>query len=167
MRRDQIAQRACAAVLVGHGQDLLVVCANDELHYTRRLEADPKLLELARGGGTGTTAAMPLGFEYQPGGDFEINEAESPFIVELQRSFDVWDRSWPQLPLARLYVLAEEGSEDIAGLVQRELGVQAFALDPGPALPARRQPRRQPAACGPAAPAGRCAARGREEGLRR
>jgi MSHA biogenesis protein MshI len=130
MRRDQIAQRACAAVLVGHGQDLLVVCANDELHYTRRLEADPKLLERARGGGTGTTAAMPLGFEYQPGGDFEINEAESPFIVELQRSFDVWDRSWPQLPLARLYVLAEEGSEDIAGLVQRELGVQAFALDP-------------------------------------
>jgi MSHA biogenesis protein MshI len=130
MRRDQIGQRACAAVLVGRGQDMLVVCANDELHYTRRLEADAKLLERARGGGTGTTAAMPLAYEYQPGGSFEMGEAESPFIVELQRSFDVWDRSWPQLPLARLYVLSDEGSDDIAGLVQRDLGVQAFALDP-------------------------------------
>ena len=109
---------------------------------------------------------MPLGFEYQPGGDFEINEAESFFIVELQRSFDVWDRSWPQLPLARLYVLAEEGSEDIAGLVQRELGVQAFALDPWPALPARRQPPKAACRVRPCCPCWRAArGRGRPETL--
>jgi MSHA biogenesis protein MshI len=50
--------------------------------------------------------------------------------VELQRSIDVWERSWPELPLARLYVITAEHGPEVATLIQRELGQRTVALDP-------------------------------------
>ena len=76
-------------------------------------------------------AELPLGFEYQPGGAFDAGAAqESPLVVELQRSIDVWERSWPELPLARLYVVTAEHGAEVATLIQRELGQRTVALDP-------------------------------------
>ncbi|MFG6468982.1 hypothetical protein [Roseateles sp. BYS87W] len=131
-RRDELSARACAAVLIDDSQCLLVVCAGDELFYTRRMEADPGLLARARGEAPSTSAAeVPLGFEYQPGGDFEAaSHQESPLVVELQRSIDVWERSWPELPLARLYVVTADHGAAVAALIQRELGQRTVALDP-------------------------------------
>jgi len=140
-RRDEIGHRACAAVLLDPLHSMLVIGAGDELYYTRRLDADPKLLARARQaepGGTGPEA--PLGFEYQGGGGFEIGGEESPLVTELQRSIDVWERSWPDLPLARLYVVSAGYGSEIAALIQRELGQRTLALDPlaafAPAAPA-------------------------------
>ncbi|KQY82420.1 hypothetical protein [Pelomonas sp. Root1444] len=131
-RADDLAARACAAVLIDEGHCILVVCAGDELFYTRRLEGDPKLLARARGDDSGAAVAeLPLGFEYQPGGAFDSpGVQESPLVVELQRSIDVWERSWPELPLARLYVVTAEHGPEVAALIQRELGQRTIALDP-------------------------------------
>ncbi|MCY4756918.1 hypothetical protein [Pelomonas aquatica] len=130
-RADELAARACAAVLLDERHCLLVVCAGDELFYTRRLEGDAGLLARARGEQADAAAAeLPLGFEYQPGSAFDAGGArESPLVVELQRSIDVWERSWPDLPLARLYVVTAEHGAEVAALIQRELGQRTVALD--------------------------------------
>jgi MSHA biogenesis protein MshI len=131
-RIDGLRERACAAVLIGERVSLLVVCAQDELFYTRRLEPDAGLLARARGQTQEAAAGdLPLGFEYQPGGSFDHGGTqESALVVELQRSIDVWERSWPDLPLARLYILGAEHSAEVAALIQRELGQRTVALDP-------------------------------------
>lgn len=131
-RADDLATRACAAVHIDDQHCLLVVCAGDELFYTRRLEGDAKLLARARGEQAEAPAAeLPLGFEYQPGGAFDGGDTqESPLVVELQRSIDVWERSWPDLPLARLYVVTAAHGVELAALIQRELGQRTVALDP-------------------------------------
>ncbi|MDR7332499.1 hypothetical protein [Roseateles asaccharophilus] len=142
-RADDLATRASAAVLIDTQHCILVVGSGDELFYTRRLEGDPKLLARARGEqAEGPASDLPLGFEYQPGGAFDGggNSQESPLVVELQRSIDVWERSWPELPLARLYVITAEHGPEVAALIQRELGQRTVALDPlaafGPEAPA-------------------------------
>lgn len=131
-RADDLAARACAAVHIDERHCLLVVCAGDELFYTRRLEGDAGLLARARGEQPDAgVAELPLGFEYQPGGTFDASTTqESPLVVELQRSIDVWERSWPELPLARLYVITAEHGAEVATLIQRELGQRTVALDP-------------------------------------
>jgi len=131
-RRDGLANRACAAVFIDGSDCLLVIGAEGELFYTRRLGGDPKLLARARGEAPEAgDADLPLGFEYQPGGAFDGGGTqESPLVVELQRSIDVWERSWPELPLARLYVVTAQHSAELAALVQRELGLRTMALDP-------------------------------------
>lgn len=131
-RADDLAARACGAVLIDDQHCLLVICAGDELFYTRRLEGDIALLARARGEQVEAAAAdLPLGFEYQPGGTFDGgNTQESPLVVELQRSIDVWERSWPDLPLTRLYVLTAAHGAELASLIQRELGQRTVALDP-------------------------------------
>lgn len=142
-RVDDLATRASAAVLIDAQHCILVVGSGDELFYTRRLEGDPKLLARARGEqAEGQASDLPLGFEYQPGGAFDGggSSQESPLVVELQRSIDVWERSWPELPLARLYVITAEHGPEVAALIQRELGQRTVALDPlaafGPEAPA-------------------------------
>ncbi len=131
-RADDLAARACAAVLIDDVHCLLVICAGEELFYTRRLEGDAKLLARARGEqAEGPATELPLGFEYQPGGAFDGGGSEeSPLVVELQRSIDVWERSWPELPLSRLYVVTAAHGPEVATLIQRELGLRTVALDP-------------------------------------
>lgn len=131
-RSDDLAARACAAVHIDERHCLLVVCAGDELFYTRRLVGDPALLARARGEQVeAPTADLPLGFEYQPGGSLDSTGGqESPLVVELQRSIDVWERSWPELPLARLYVITAQHGAEVATLIQRELGQRTVALNP-------------------------------------
>ncbi|MFT7724191.1 MAG: hypothetical protein QM788_15385 [Roseateles sp.] len=130
-RADGLAARACAAVLIDARHCLLVVCAGDELFYVRRLENDARLLARARSEHAEAAATeLPLGFEYQPGGAFGGGTEESPLVVELQRSIDVWERSWPELPLARLYIASAAHGAELAALIQRELGQRTVALDP-------------------------------------
>jgi len=53
------------------------------------------------------------------------------FVVEVQRSMDLWDRTWTQLPMAGLSVYAGERTVDLAALLTQELGqvVDAMELD--------------------------------------
>lgn len=135
-----LSERATAALMVQQGSCLLTISAQGELFYTRRLDWDERLRQRALGGFTPRPAAPPpLGFEYMPGDDLGFAddgaaaEAEgSPMVIELQRSIDVWERSWPDLPLAQLQLKTPEHDKELATLLQRELGLRTQAIDLAP-----------------------------------
>ena len=52
-------------------------------------------------------------------------------VVEVQRSLDLWDRSWSSLPLAGLRVYAGERSSELATWLSRETGQTVGTLDIG------------------------------------
>ncbi|MEJ6003517.1 hypothetical protein [Paucibacter soli] len=139
---EDLTKRATAALLLQGGQCLLTICAHGELFYTRRLDWDARLLKRAtQASAPKADTPVPLGYEYMPGDalnfgglDAEHDES-SPLVLELQRSIDVWERSWPDLPLARLYLLVPEHGQQLATLLQRELGLRTSAIDPATLFP--------------------------------
>lgn len=129
---DGLGARACAALLMFGERCLLTISANEELFYTRMLDGDARLTARATGAVTPRPVQdMPLGYEYTPGDDLVLraDTEESALVIELQRSIDVWERSWPDLPLARLYLVTADAGEAVATLLQRELGLRTTALD--------------------------------------
>jgi len=138
---EELSKRATAALLLQGTQCLLTICAHGELFYTRRLDWDARLLKRAtQTSAPKADAPAPLGYEYMPGDDLAFNglDAElesSPLVLELQRSIDVWERSWPDLPLARLYLVVPEHGQELASLLQRELGLRTSAIDPAGLFP--------------------------------
>lgn len=132
-----LAERATAA-LVRHGHTaLLTITAGGELYYARRLEWDGAMLAAAAAAPVSPEPELTLdsvdfidyGAEPEAG---SAGAGEAPrLVVELQRSFDVWERSWPDLPLAALWVQVGEESAALAAALQEALGqrVQPLALD--------------------------------------
>ena len=51
------------------------------------------------------------------------------FVVEVQRSLDLWDRSWSSMPLAGLRVYAGERTVELVEWLGRETGQAVSALD--------------------------------------
>lgn len=133
--REDLAKRATAALLLHDGHCLFTISAHGELFYTRRLDWDARLLKRAtQAEAPKPDTVAPLGYEYMPGDDLAFNglDAEmesSPLVVELQRSIDVWERSWPDLPLARLFLVVPEHAQELAALMQQELGLRSSAID--------------------------------------
>ena len=72
----------------------------------------------------------------EPEGTAGAGNEEAPrLVVELQRSFDLWERSWPDLPLAALWLHAGDDSASLAPRLQQALGQRVLVLDPERALP--------------------------------
>lgn len=160
-RREGLAERATAA-LVQHGEQcLLTVCVAGELYYTRRLDWDALAAPGTRASpGALATAALAaaarpamaleavdfIDYGAEPDTPLAGREEAPRLVVELQRSLDVWERSWPDLPLARLWVQVGETSTRLATLLSEQLGHPVSVLDidasfpelaacaPGPAL---------------------------------
>ena len=149
-RREGLADRATAA-LVQHGEQcLLTVCVGDELYYARRLDWDAQAVPGASAT-PGTLAAAALAAAARPAValetmdfiDYGAEPEDTPsrsddaprLVVELQRSFDVWERSWPDLPLARLWVQVGEQSPRLAAMLSRQLGQPVAVLDIDQAFP--------------------------------
>ncbi|MDT8998753.1 hypothetical protein RQP53_05660 [Paucibacter sp. APW11] len=137
-KHDGLGERACAALLWRDGEPcLLCICAEGELYYTRRLDSDARLLARAiQSDKPAASLEAGLSFEAPPTDangivDYSSGGEESALVIELQRSIDVWERSTPDLPLARLYVVAAEHAEPLAALLQRELGLRSSALQLG------------------------------------
>lgn len=149
------AERATAAlVLTDETQAVLTICANSELFYTRRLEVPQGFLvgqwDVSHVA-AGADAYAPVG-EYVPdygvggvshGSDYSAgaggpakadarsadNEQAQRLLVEIQRSLDLWDRSWSSLPLAAVRVHAGRRSDEFAQWLGRELGQAVQAMD--------------------------------------
>ena len=51
------------------------------------------------------------------------------FVVEVQRSLDLWDRTWSSMPLGGLRVYAGERSLEMAAWLSRELGQAVTAME--------------------------------------
>ncbi len=151
------SERANAAlVLVDPKQAVLTICANEEIFYTRRIEIPQGFMSGAWGTSDATAAVladsyMPVG-EYVPdygvgggahGADYSAalasavaatpgsaeSERAQRFLVEVQRSLDLWDRSWSSMPLARVRVYAGARSAELAAWLSHELGQAVEAMD--------------------------------------
>ncbi len=136
-RQEGREDRATAMLSVFNDkQALLTVSAKDELFYTRRIDLGAGLLQAPWALGDAAASAVDDPFadvpEYVPGyaaapAPME-DETSQRFIVEVQRSLDVWDRSWPNLPLQGLTVHAGQRSTEMATWLTRELGIAVTAL---------------------------------------
>jgi MSHA biogenesis protein MshI len=134
-----LSQRATAA-LVRHGdQCLLTLCAAGELFYSRRLDWEdlptlaPQAAPLAAAEAVLETMDF-VDYGAQPdGGDGD--DGAPRLAVELQRSMDVWERSWPDLPLAAVWVQLGDDSATWAALMRNALGRPVDVLDPERVFP--------------------------------
>lgn len=127
--------KANAALVITGQQALLTICAHGELFYSRRLEApegflDMKWLRTADNAQTAVDSYTPVA-EYVPEYASAFDSApQAPsedehvqrFLVEVQRSIDVWDRTWSALPLSGLRVCAGERSADLATWLGHAIG---------------------------------------------
>ena len=163
--REGRPERANAAlVLLDEAQAVLTICANDELFYTRRLEIPQGFMHGAWGASDTATAPLVDAYasvgEYVPdygvggvsyGSDYSAaaradrtlgntpaslqNESAQRFLVEVQRSLDLWDRSWSSMPLAVVRVYAGARTRELAHWLTRELGQSVVPMDIGANFP--------------------------------
>ncbi len=133
-----LGARATAA-LVRHGsQCLLTVCAGGELYYTRRLAWDGVPVAAAAAPEEPVASMEALDFvDYgaESGSGAAADDGAPRLVVELQRSFDVWERSWPDLPLAALWVQVGEDSAALAAALETGLGQTVGVLEPEAVFP--------------------------------
>lgn len=115
--------RASACLVRHASQCLLTICVGDELYYSRRLEWDPKLLQHLA-----PTAHDPLQ-AVELLGDSRLHPDDSPrLLIELQRSFDMWERAWPELPMGLLWLDLHDDTEPVGSWLQEQLGLRVQAL---------------------------------------
>lgn len=146
-KRDGRLDRADAALVISDElQAVLTISANEELFFTRRLDLPQGFLSMPWGSAHEAPAeAAPDAFtpvsEYVPAyavvgntgaaavTDHGDAERVQRFLVEVQRSLDLWDRTWSSMPLGGLRVYAGERSGELATWLSRELGQAVTAID--------------------------------------
>ena len=130
-RRAGTLERANAAiVMTDDGHALLTICAYEELFYTRRIDLGAGFMQASWGQAT----AMDGGGDELTSSGAE-NELSQRLVVEIQRSLDLWDRTWPTLVLDRISVQAGARTAEMAGWLTRELGQAVGVLDVGALFP--------------------------------
>lgn len=154
-RAMDLDERATAC-LMRHGKDcLLTICVGEELYYSRRLEWDGQLAQRAREAEQAAAAAaarspdelslealaFPMAVELGAPG----SEDSSRLVIELQRSFDVWERAGPDLPLAVLMLHGDSPGDGAASYLQEQLRLRVLPLDTGAALDAAVLAQAEPA----------------------
>ncbi len=140
-----LAGRATAALLRHGAVCLLTLCVDGELHEARRLSAE--LLDdasTASGGGNGPlvddpSAPLPADWDYvdygaapDAGAAAQLHER---LLGELQRSFDVWERSHPEQPLEALWLAVGPGTEALCADLAPGLGLRVLPLPTTTLLP--------------------------------
>lgn len=138
-------ERADAALVISdENLAVLTISCNEELFFTRRLDLPQGFLAMPWG--TGQDAAVELApdaftpvSEYVPdyanagaaAASANLGDAErvQRFLVEVQRSLDLWDRTWSSMPLGGLRVYAGDRSGELASWLGRELGQTVSAMD--------------------------------------
>jgi MSHA biogenesis protein MshI len=141
------------ALLMKHGdQCLLTICAEGELFVARRFDWNGAMATALPGafqrlsqpipldGGSGGDGDLPDFIDYGAESTFDAAAADVPRIVlDLQRSLDLWERSWPELPLAALSVDVGEHTTALVGLLARQPGLPVTPFDPRPAFDGLQQ----------------------------
>jgi MSHA biogenesis protein MshI len=136
------------ALLMKHGdQCLLTICAEGELFVARRFDWNGAMATALPGsfqrlsqpipldGGTGGDGDLPDFIDYGAESTFGAAATDVPRIVlDLQRSLDLWERSWPDLPLAAITVDVGENTAALVALLARQLSLPVTPFDPRPAF---------------------------------
>jgi MSHA biogenesis protein MshI len=149
------AESASAALMLQGDECLLTICANGELFYARRLAWDG----LAAGGdhlrpngglaqpGAGASpeefamldivdygadALTGAGAGSASSGSSGSSGSDEPprFVIELQRSLDLWERSWPDLPLGSLMIQMNDDTQAVAEVLRQVLALPIEILQP-------------------------------------
>ena len=130
--------KVAAALIADAGRALLVITVRDELCFFRRFDFDVDML------------AVPVD-EVQSAliSQGANAEAVSGSLMQLHRSLDLWEDSYPNLPLGIMLIDAGVKTAAIVERLRPETGVETEALDPSAifALPAEKKtpPWREPA----------------------
>lgn len=156
--------RATAAlVIVDSGQALLTISASDELFYSRRLdlpegffdggwqqeegEEDPfasSFTPVQEYVPDYSAGGQPLGADYSDAGQsfdsttsaaWGEGERAQRFVVEVQRSLDVWSRTWSSMPLYGVRVFAGARSAEMAAWLEPRLGHTVLPMDVAESFP--------------------------------
>lgn len=133
--------RATALLALHGSRCLLTICADGELYYARRLDWDTQALVATPQPASAPGAALDLDsadyvdYGAEPG-EQRFDDSAPRLVVELQRSFDLWERTWSELPLASVSIAMGDASEAVAAALERALGlhvetVNAETLFPG------------------------------------
>ena len=144
---------SAALMVVSAQQALLTISAFGELFYSRRLDLPTGFLDMRwqeeatqvpvdAQGYTPVPAYEPdysgaTSFDYSaatpaPSGGRGVTsdtERAQRVLVEVQRSLDLWDRTWSALPLAGLRVFAGVRSRELAAWLSQEMGQPVDTLD--------------------------------------
>lgn len=107
--------RAEAALLLSDDRQItFTISANEELFLSRRLE-------------------LPQGFWHTMGMGVDLDPTDAEraqrFVLEVQRSLDLWDRTWSNRPLGGLRVYAGEHSTEFATWLGQEIGQIVGMMD--------------------------------------
>jgi MSHA biogenesis protein MshI len=140
-RSNGTPERANAALVVtDDDQALLTISAGEELFYTRRIEVGTGFI---RAGWADSAAPQPAaetesalmasGADVAAGLGLGMSLADTDraqrLVVEIQRSLDLWERTWPMLMLDSISVFAGERSDELARWLGQELGQKVATLD--------------------------------------
>ena len=148
-----------ALMLIEGQQSVLTISANEELFYTRRFDMPEGFLAGSWGQANEAVNSVPDSFmpveEYVPdysvggvsygndysdsrmpasagarsvGGPADDDRAQR-FLVEVQRSLDLWDRSWSSMPLNGMRVYAGERSAEVSQWLASQLGQTVVPID--------------------------------------
>ena len=120
---------ANAALLMADGQPpILTICANDELFYTQQFDLPEGFFAPLGGHDNDEVDGVDEGFEFA---DTTGDDNARRLLLEVQRSLDVWRRSWPTIPLALdgVGIYAGERSEALSVLCKAHIGEMALPLD--------------------------------------
>jgi MSHA biogenesis protein MshI len=80
------------------------------------------------GGGSYSPNFSTTGADSAPAEQGDIDRAQR-LLVEVQRSIDLWERTWTQWPLAGFQVFAGERSAELAEWLSRDTGQNVSALE--------------------------------------
>ncbi|MDP3082984.1 MAG: hypothetical protein Q8N44_04735 [Rubrivivax sp.] len=142
-RAQGLEARATAALMVHGTQCLLTICAGGELYFARRIDWDD-LVASHGADAAPAPATMASDLENMDFIDYgAMNDSgpaaavdETPrLVIELQRSLDVWERSWPDLPLARLWVQVGEMSAALVAMLATTLATRVEVFEPEQVFP--------------------------------
>jgi MSHA biogenesis protein MshI len=137
-RREGTLERAHAAlVLVDERQALLTISAHDELFYTRRIDTGADFMQAGWSSADPETQpdgapAQEFGFEASGFGQaYGDGDRMQRFLIEVQRSLDLWGRTWPMLPLGSVSVFAGSRSAELAQWLGQSIGLPVSQIDVG------------------------------------
>jgi MSHA biogenesis protein MshI len=134
-RAEGLGDRATAALVRHGGQCLLTITAGSELFYTRRLDWEDQAVAAQPAAAQAALADADLGsvdfidYGAEPDESAAGSDDTPRLVIELQRSFDLWERSWPDLPLALLWLQLGEDSERLAAQYEAHLGLRVQVMD--------------------------------------
>ena len=80
---------------------------------------------------TPTPTYTPEAVKPSASSDSQAADKAQRMVVEVQRSLDVWDRTWSGLPLGQFRVYAGARSAELAQWLTEQLGQNVSTLDVG------------------------------------